>query len=74
MSNLELTTLEVEELLVTAFRLGILEALRHRDVIEALDAPGIIRRSLDGELAFRRHELQCRGFDADRVFADWGLQ
>lgn len=46
-----------------AYRIGLIDALLHEDSREALQPPGIVIRSLEGERVHRLRELSAVGVE-----------
>lgn len=55
-----------------AYRLGLLDALLHPDVVGRVELPGIFVRSMTGERQYRMDELKSVGIDLD-TFSDLNL-
>lgn len=55
-----------------AYRLGLIDALLHEDVLEKMGMPGIFIESMKGERSHRLGELASEGVTANDL-DDWRL-
>lgn len=58
---------ETSRIAQVAYRVGTLDAMLHNDVTAALNTPGVIRASLEGEREFRLQQLTEAGIALDRL-------
>lgn len=65
--KLDMTDVELIELVRSAYRLGALDVMLDEDVIAAIKPPGLIKQSFKGERELRLDELEIAGLSVETI-------